>query len=69
MKVVVYANFYFVDVISLEHLSEVLIEAVLRKAVLLAPCHKPVLVDLCSGYHAKILSSLVEVLDYCHVTV
>ena len=69
VKVVVYADLDFVDVISLEHFTEVLIQVLFCDAILLAPCKEFVFVDLSSSDNLEVLSALVEVLNNGHVSV
>ena len=64
-----YADLDFVDVISLQHLTEVLIQVLLIQSILLAPCHKSVLLDFGSRYDLQVVAKSFQVLDNGHMSV
>ena len=64
-----YTDLDFVDVISLQHLPEVLIEILLCDSVLFSPCKKTILLDLGSGDNLKLVTQSLQVLDDCHMSV
>ena len=69
VQVVVYADLDFIDVISLQHLTEVLIQVLLIQSILLAPCHQSVLLDFGSRYDLQIVAESFQILDNGHMSV
>ena len=69
MQIVVDTDFDFVDVVSLQHFTEVRIQIFFRDPILLAPCFQPVFFDFSCSNDCQVLTALLQVLDNRHVPV
>ena len=69
VQIIVHAYLYFIDVISLQHLTEICVQIFFCDAVFFAESLQTFRDNLGSGYNLEVISAFFQILDNCHMSV